>query len=167
LFRTASAHEAVPGRIASAINQVISDNNETNMFVTLFIGSLDLATGEMDYSNAGHDAPLLMGTEGIGLLPVDSNLPIGVTADWEFSTQHTTIHHGTMIFLYTDGLTEAENIKHMQFGEERIFDVAQQAQTKDDDSPETLIHSMTDAVSIFVGEAEQSDDLTMLTIKYC
>ncbi len=72
-----------------------------------------------------------------------------------------------MIFLYTDGLTEAENIKHMQFGEERIFDVAQQAQTKDDDSPETLIHSMTDAVSIFVGEAEQSDDLTMLTIKYC
>ena len=167
LFRTASAHEAVPGRIASAINQVISDNNETNMFVTLFIGALDLATGEMDYSNAGHDAPLLMGTEGIGLLPVDCNLPIGVTVDWEFTTQHTTIHHGTMIFLYTDGLTEAENIKHMQFGEDRIFDVAQQAQTKDDDSPETLIRRMTDAVSIFVGEAEQSYDLTMLTIKFC
>ena len=167
LFRTASAHEAVPGRIASAINQVISDNNETNMFVTLFIGSLDLATGEMDYCNAGHDAPLLMGTEGIGLLPVDSNLPIGVTADWEFSTQHTMIHHGTMIFLYTDGLTEAENIKHMQFGEERIYEVAHQAQTEGDDNPETLIRRMTDAVSIFVGEAEQSDDLTMLTIKYC
>lgn len=167
LFRTASAHEAVPGCIASAINQVISDNNETNMFVTLFIGALDLATGEMDYCNAGHDAPLLMGAVGIGLLPVDCNLPIGVDADWEFSTQHTTIHHGTMIFLYTDGLTEAEDIRHMQFGEERIFDVAQQAQTEGDDRPETLIRRMTEAVSIFVGEAEQSDDLTMLTIKFC
>lgn len=72
---------------------------------------------------------------------------------------------GSTIFLYTDGLTEAENATHDQFGEDRMIAILD-AQTKQNASPETLISAMTDAVHQFVGDTEQSDDLTMLAIKY-
>ena len=72
LFRTISAHESSPERIISNLNDVMSKDNESNMFVTMFVGVLDLPTGRLHYCNAGHDAPLLIGNTGAGLLPVDS-----------------------------------------------------------------------------------------------
>jgi sigma-B regulation protein RsbU (phosphoserine phosphatase) len=95
------------------------------------------------------------------MLPMDANIPVGVMNNWKFTAQGTQIEPGTTIFLYTDGLTEAENINHEQFGEERIREVANTANL-----PTPLIKAMSSAVSDFVGEAEQSDDLTMLAIQY-
>ena len=161
MFRTVSAHESSPANIVMRLNASQAENNDSNMFVTLFVGALDLNSGHLRYCNAGHDAPLLIG-QGISLLPCDPNLPIGVIGDWKFSEQETDIHSGTTIFLYTDGLTEAENMSHQQFGEERIMKVAEQYPS----TPRQLIDIMTQAVHDFVGEAEQSDDLTMLAIKY-
>ena len=161
LFRTISFKEAQPERIMFGINNAMADNNESNMFVTLFIGVLDLPTGRMRYSNAGHNAPLLIG-QTIGLLPCAANVPLGIMTDWKFNQQETTIDLGTCIFLYTDGLTEAENMAHEQFMEERMIDV-----TKDSShQPQQLIEQMINAVHQFVGQAEQSDDLTMLAIQY-
>ena len=99
------------------------------------------------------------------MLDCDSNLPIGVMPDWNFTEQEIVMAPGTTIFLYTDGLTEAENANQEQFGEERMTNVVT-AQMADDASPQRLIEAMTDAVHQFVGETEQSDDLTMLAIKY-
>ena len=166
LFRTIAAHEASPDRIIGNLNEVMAQDNESNMFVTLFVGVLDLPTGRLHYCNAGHDAPVLIGNIGAGMLPVDSNLPAGVMADWKYSLQETLIDPDTSIFLYTDGLTEAENIKHEQFEMSRLKDMARKLQQERTFVPTEIIKAMTDAVHDFVGEADQSDDLTMLAIQY-
>ena len=161
LFRTISFKEALPERIMFGINNAMSGNNESNMFVTLFLGVLDLPTGRLRYSNAGHNAPMLIG-QTIGLLPCAANVPLGVQTDWKFSQQETTIDLNTCIFLYTDGLTEAENAANEQFMEERMIEVAKGMSHE----PQQMIEQMFNAVHQFVGNAEQSDDLTMLAIQY-
>ena len=168
LFRTISAHVEQPERIVSQLNNTIAEDNELSMFVTLFVGVIDLPTGQMQYCNAGHDAPLLISKDGrsIGLLPVDSNLPAGVMSGWAFSRQDTTIDIGTTIFLYTDGLNEAENISHDQFGENRVMETAKASCKNGSTTPKSFVENMVDAVHDFVGEAEQSDDLTMMAIQY-
>jgi sigma-B regulation protein RsbU (phosphoserine phosphatase) len=139
--------------------------NESNMFVTLFVGVLDLPTGRLRYCNAGHDAPLLVGA-GVGLLPCDSNIPVGVRPSWKFTLQESQIFTGTTIFLFTDGLTEAENTSHDQFQMQRVNEVGEQALLHHQQEPRQFIELMTYAVHQFVGEAEQSDDLTMMAIQY-
>ena len=166
LFRTISAHESSPDNIISNLNEVMSKENDSNMFVTLFVGVLDLPTGRLHYCNAGHDAPLLIGNTGAGLLPVDSNLPVGVMPEWKFSKQETMMDPDTIIFLYTDGLNEAENINHEQFDMKRVLDVARKVQQEHEFKTSDIVEHMTGSVHEFVGEAEQSDDLTMLAIQY-
>ena len=162
LFRTASARENDPAKILTSMNNIMVEGNDSYMFVTMFIGIMDLATGQLSYSNAGHDAPILMGKEGNGYLPCDANLPLGISPGWEFTLQETVIDPKTIIFLYTDGLTEADNGNHELFKEERIFEVMEQSERQ----PLLLIKNMTKGVHRFVGSAEQSDDLTMLAVQY-
>jgi sigma-B regulation protein RsbU (phosphoserine phosphatase) len=161
LFRSVSAHEVFPDRIITNLNETMSADNDSDMFVTLFVGVLDMLTGRMRYCNAGHDSPILIGS-GTGLLPCDANIPVGVMPGWKYTLQETTIDPMTTIFLYTDGLTEAEDIQHGQFQEQRIFDVIRQSSH----APRQIIETMTQAVHQFVGEAHQSDDLTMLALQY-
>ncbi len=165
IFRTVSAHESMPDRIMTTINKTIADMNKRNMFVTLFVGVLDLPTGRLHYCNAGHDAPLLVGV-GVGELPCDSNIPVGFMPQWNYSLQEAQIFPGTTIFLFTDGLTEAMDANDAQFQIERINDVAARALANQQQEPRQLIEQMTDAVHRFVGDAEQSDDLTMMGIQY-
>ena len=161
LFRNIAMHVAKPSHIAETMNANISKGNEESMFVTFFVGVLDLQTGHLCYCNAGHNAPLVQ----CSMLDCESNLPIGVMPDWHFTEQEIVMAPGTTIFLYTDGLTEAENASQEQFGEKRMTDVIT-TQMAVNASPQTLIETMTDAVHQFVGETEQSDDLTMLVIKF-
>ena len=158
LFRNISAHTDKPSHIVETMNLNICEDNDNCMFVTLFVGVLDLSTGQLRYCNAGHDAPYVQATQ----LPCDSNLPVGVTPDLKYSEQETMIATDMTIFLYTDGLTEAENGDHELFGVQRITEVF----TTFKGSPQELIETMTTAVHQFVGETEQSDDLTLLAIKY-
>ena len=162
LFRTLSAHEALPNRILSSINNSLTEGNDSSMFVTLFIGVLDLPTGRLRYSNAGHDTPLIISDNEVHMLPCDPNVPIAVMENWKFTAQETTIDLYSTIFLYTDGLTEAEDIHQNQFQESRIVAEARKASKQ----PQELIEQMTLSVHQFVGEAEQNDDQTMLAIQY-
>ena len=164
-FRTVSAHESMPDRIVTTMNKTIADMNKTHMFVTLFVGVLDLPTGCLHYCNAGHDAPLLIGA-GVGELPCDNNIPVGFMPNWKYSLQEAQIFTGTTIFLFTDGLTEAMNADDAQFQMDRINDVAAKALAQQQHEPRQLISLMTEAVHQFVGDAEQSDDLTMMAIQY-
>ena len=165
VFRTVSAHESMPDRIIIAMNKTMAGMNKTHMFVTLFVGVLDLPTGRLHYSNAGHDAPLLVG-DGVGELPCDANIPVGFMPKWKYTLQEAQIFTGTTIFLFTDGLTEAMDVDNAQFQMERINDVALKALSQQQQEPKQLIDQMTDAVHQFVGDAEQSDDLTMMAIQY-
>ena len=164
-FRTVSAHESMPGRIVTTMNKTIADMNKQFMFVTLFVGVLDLPTGRLHYCNAGHDAPLLVGAGG-GRLPCIPNVPVGFFPAWDYVPQEAQIFTGTTIFLFTDGLTEAMDADQNQFQMERVNDVASQALSNQQQEPRQLIARMTEAVHKFVGDAEQSDDLTMMAIQY-
>ena len=164
-FRTVSAHESMPDRIVTIMNKTIADMNKNHMFVTLFVGVLDLPTGRLRYCNAGHDAPLLIGA-GVGELSCDSNIPVGFMPTWKYSLQEAQIFTGTTIFLFTDGLTEAMDAEFAQFQMERVNDVANRALAKQQQEPRQFISQMTEAVHQFVRDAEQSDDLTMMAIQY-
>ena len=165
LFRNISAHVALPDRIAYTLNNALSENNDSNMFVTLFTGVLDLTTGHLHYCNAGHNAPLLVGRD-VGDLPCLPNLPLGILPEFQFEAQEVDIYPDTTIFLFTDGLNEAENAFHEQFGDERIEEVAKCVLAKHEHQPLNITYEMYQAVHTFVGGAEQSDDLTMLAVQY-
>ena len=165
IFRTVSATETMPDRIVSTINKTMAEMNDTNMFVTLFVGVLDLRMGHLYYCNAGHDAPLLIGA-GVGFLTCNANIPVGFYPSWQYTLQETQIFTGTTIFLFTDGLTEAMNATKEQFRMESVNDVAVKAHAEHQQEPHQLIDLMTEAVGQFVGGAEQSDDLTMMAIQY-
>ena len=161
MFRNVAVHVEAPHLIVETMNRAICDGNDNHMFVTLFVGVLNLHTGHLLYCNAGHDAPYLQGAP----LPCDSNLPIGVMPDWKFSEQETDITPDSMLFLYTDGLTEAENERYEQFGKQRVTDMVSSS-VAEALSPQELVETMTAAANEFVGETEQSDDLTMLAIRF-
>ena len=165
IFRTVSAREDMPDRIMDSLNKTLAEMNETYMFVTLFIGVLDLETGLLRYCNAGHDAPLLIGA-GVGTLPCDPNIAAGLMPEQKYSLQEAMIYYGTTIFLFTDGLTEAEDAHHNMFRLERIEEVAAEALSMQELEPRRLIARMSDAVHGFVGGAPQSDDLTMMAIQF-
>ena len=165
LFRNVSAHESEPHLIVKALNVAQSEGNDTSMFVTLFVGVLDLKTGRLDYCNAGHDAPLLIGND-VTILPCQSNVVIGIIPDFEFEKQQTMLAPQSTIFLFTDGLNEAENTRQEQFGDQRIMGIAQSLTVMGDYRPANVVAKMGEAVHSFVGNAEQSDDLTMLAIQY-
>ena len=160
LFRAASAHENNPAHIMQTINGSTCENNESNMFVTMFIGILDLPTGHLRYCNAGHDIPVVVGKEA---LPAKPNLPVGLFDDFTYQMQETTLEGGSLLFLYTDGLTEAKNNRRQQFSLSRVMAVLEGAASL---SPQQLLEKMTAEVHAFVEDAEQSDDLTMLAIRY-
>lgn len=163
LFRSASAHDDNPARIMEAINEVSCQRNESNMFVTMFVGVLDLPTGRLCYCDAGHDAPFIMNEEYATALSVNPHLPIGVFDDTKYTVQEISLQPGSTLFLYTDGLTEAMNAEHQQFGLERVQAVLN---TCTDYAPKEILEKITQSVNGFVKHAEQSDDLTMLAIKY-
>ena len=160
LFRNIANHESRPEKIVSLINEAMSDGNDSNMFVTFFLGVLDLQTGQLHYCNAGHDWPYLVGN-GITELKSDPNLPVGTFSDTVYCLEEYQMPEGTILFMYTDGLTEAQDSQRNLFGDQRIVDVLQTG-----GSCKEIIAKMTEAVHKFVGDAEQSDDLTMLAIQY-
>ncbi|MBQ4022038.1 MAG: SpoIIE family protein phosphatase, partial [Bacteroidales bacterium] len=160
LFRTVSAHEKSPQRIVTTMNDSMSDMNESSMFVTFFCGILDLTTGHLRYCNAGHNPPLVL-SDTVKPLNVNPNLPMGVMPRMSFHEQETDLHYDDTLFLFTDGLNEAENEKFEQFSEERLEAVLQERRTANGH-----LEAMKAAVSEFVGNAAQSDDLTMLVIHY-
>ncbi len=160
LFRTVSAHEDSPQRIVTTMNDSMSETNENNMFVTFFLGVLDLGTGLLRYCNAGHNPPMIL-TDHIWTLDVLPNLALGVMPGMEFQEQETHMSYDDALFLYTDGLTEAENSAHELFGEERAEAVLHMCR-----SAQGHLEAMEKAVADYVGPAPQSDDLTMLFIHY-
>lgn len=160
LFRATSAHETNPQRIVTAMNDTMSESNESSMFVTFFCGVLNLATGHLRYCNAGHNPPLIL-TDKIRLLPVQPNIPLGIMYGFAFTEQETQLQYDDSLLLYTDGLTEAENAQAQQFGLERV-----EAVLRNRRSSQEHLEALQSAVTAFVKEAPQSDDLTMLFIHY-
>lgn len=165
LFHAATERESNPGNIMQTINKSLYRNNDRNMFVTMFAGVLDIPTGRLRFSNAGHDKPVLIG-ENAEMLAADPNLPVGVFDDVKYSIQEITLQPGSVLFLYTDGVTEAMNVRHEQFGQQRMLDTLNRYRQQLQNTAEGLVEAITGDVHRFVQDAEQSDDLTLLVIRY-
>ena len=161
LFRTVCGRTTEPEEIMNQMNAAMSEMNENSIFVTFFIGNLDLKTGILSYSNAAHCPPVLV-NETLSTLQMDANIPLGVM-DWDYTRQEIHVGLDSIIFLYTDGLTEAENTTHGQFGEERML---VELEKMADATPRNLIDHISEVIQVFESGTEQSDDLTMLAIRY-
>ena len=173
-FRIVASHVDDVEKIITYINRTLSNSNETVMFVTFFVGVLELSSGRLRCCNAGHHKPFIIDnehltTDNCQFLDVKPGLPIGIDANVGYVVREYDVPAGAMLFLYTDGLTEAMNAGREQFGMERVRVALTQSfspQNHRTVGPQALIDSMTQAVHHFVGDAPQSDDLTMLAIKY-
>lgn len=162
LFRIVAGGMESPAVIAKLLNNAVAEENDTNMFVTMFIGAIDMKTGLMTFCNAGHNPPILMPTTGeCRYMDVCPNLPIGIMQGYEFKEQTLDINDMGLL-VYTDGVTEAENANHTLFGEERLRKTCEKMKAQ---SSSNIIKGVAEAVNEYVGEAPQSDDITILHLK--
>lgn len=165
LYRIFAKHISDPKVIIEMINSSLSKNNEANMFVTLFTGVLDMSSGRLTYCNAGHNPPYILKADStIEILPTNPNIPVGVFNEYKYENQETKLQPGDVIFLYTDGLTEAENDNAELYSEKRLTmclkNIKNNAETKE------IVDCVQKDVINHVENADQSDDLTMMAIKY-
>ena len=165
MFRMASANENNPAKIMQIVNETASEGNESNMFVTMFVGVLDLPTGHLCYCDAGHDAPFIMVDGQWSMVKVTPHLPIGVFADVDYGMEEIQVQPDSTIFLYTDGLTEAKRGPKQMFGLQRTEEVLGKC-AQQQLMPQQILETVSEEVHCFIGNAEQSDDLTMLAIHY-
>ena len=133
------------------------------MFITMFLGVMDLSTGIIRYCNAGHNPPIVIRNGQAELLSTEPSLLLGVEMNARYTANELTLLPGDTLFLYTDGLTEAENIRKELFGERRALETAA---TSGALTASEQMERMHQAVHTFVDGAEQSDDLTMLVIRF-
>ncbi len=150
------------------INNGISENNKYGLFVTLFVGNLDLKTGHLDYCNAGHNPILILPPEGEPyLLKAKPNIAIGLMEGFKFEVESLDLKPGTRIVAYTDGVTEAERADLAQYGNERLLQWAQQLnQTDTAQQEKAIVESLYDSVKTFVEGNPQNDDITIVSLRY-
>lgn len=164
LFRSVSSHLNRPEDIIISLNDSLSDGNDSNMFCTAFLGILDLKTGHLEYCNAGHNAPFVIGVDGkVAPIDVVPNLPLGLFGGFKYKGQDMQIDRGVMLYLFTDGVNEAENKDMQQFGNEKLVALLKSNSSK---LPNKIIEETFAQVKAHANGAEQSDDITIVCIKY-
>ena len=163
LFRALAKQDMMPATIATRLNDELSESNESGMFVTMFIGLLHISTGHLDFCNAGHNPPVIGGGLTHGeYLKMKSNAPIGLWPGLEYEGEEVGNIKYRALFIYSDGLTEAEDRNQAQFGEDRLLDILQNTRF---DSARQVIESLKSEVETHRNGAEPNDDLTMLCLR--
>ena len=161
LFRTLATQHMMPAEIATRMNAALSEDNDQGMFVTMFIGRIDLASGAMDFCNAGHNPPFLTDAGGGQFLEMLPNAPIGLWPGLEYDGERLEDISGRMLVVYTDGLNEAENRQQEQLGDDRLLDILE---TMPRCSAKEVINLLYEAVQQHRDGAEPNDDLTIMSI---
>ena len=157
LFRNAAAKYDSPSEIISSMNRTLSFNNSHNMFCTAIVGVIDIKSGILRYCNAGHNYPIIGGK----FIKSKPEIVLGVMEDIPYSTHETPFAPDECILLYTDGVTEAENLTKAQFGDERLLAASAKASNGPD-----IVENVKKAVMEFRGNANQNDDITLMAIRY-
>jgi len=165
LLKVVAERGLEPGEIFVKVNNDLAEKNDSCMFATLFLAILDVKTGNIRYANAGHNPPLLILTSGsVEWIPSVCEPMVGAMQDIEYTTGTMTLNHGDTLFLYTDGVTEAMNHNHDLYSDERLFETIS---LKPKASSMEMVMHVNDTILSFADGAEQSDDITMLALKYC
>ena len=164
VFETVAAREADPAALLATVNRSLCRDNDAGMFVTAVAGVLDLASGELSLAVAGHEPPVLVPADGAPkLVPVEGGRVLGLIEASDFAVNRLRLGGGDAVVLYTDGVSEAQDEKGAFFGVERL--VATTAVLRQEAAP-GLTDGVLAAVRAFAGEAPQSDDITILTLRY-
>ena len=162
LFHVLAQQQLSPAEIATRLNNTLSEDNESSMFVTMFIGVADLTSGHLDFCNAGHNPPVLLGDGTSEFVEMIPNAPIGLWPGLEYEGEEIADITGRPLFIYTDGLNEAENRQQEQFTDERLLEILEQTPFE---SSQQTIELLKAEVEKHRDGAEPNDDLTMLCVK--
>ena len=150
--------------ILAKTNEAICSNNKKEMFLTVWLGILEISTGKLTAANAGHEYPAILHPDGLFTILKDRHsFVIGGLSDTQYTEYEIQLSPGSKIFVYTDGLPEATNVDNKMFGTERMLEALNKEPNA---SPERIIQNIRSAISYFVKDAEQFDDLTMLCLEY-
>ena len=150
--------------VFTRVNSSVCENNKKGMFVTAWLGILDLSTGALDFVNAGHNPPLVQGPDGLfKFLPMKKNIVLGAFGSYVYKGEKITITPGDMIVLYTDGVTESRTAEAELFGESRLAQLLNKMENR---SSAAVVKTINDGVKIFAGECEQYDDITVLALSF-
>ena len=163
LFRALAKQHQMPAYIATRLNEELTEKNDNGMFVTMFIGQLNLITGLFHFCNAGHNPPVIGGDKQHGsFLEMEPNAPIGLWPQLEYIGEEIASIKGRPLFIYSDGLNEAENMKQEQFGDDHMLDILRQTKFKD---ARHVVELMETEVKHHRDGAEPNDDMTIMCIK--
>ena len=165
LFRSNAKQKLLPSIIANRMNDELTEANEQGMFVTMFMGMINLNTGQMQYCNAGHNPPVMISDDGSAafLEMNETNAPIGMWPELEYAGEVIDDIRSKALFVYTDGLNEAENRQQEQFGDDRLLELLRQTPFE---SCRQIVETLQQAVEEHRDRAEPNDDLTMLCVRY-
>lgn len=165
LLRNLTTSGRRPGRIIEMLNDELSGNNESDMFVTLFLGMIDLSNGELTYTNAGHPHPFIMRADNsVVSLGQSHGIPVGVLRRQTFGENTIYLNEGDTFVGYSDGVTEAYDEMSRMFGPERLETLLQKHIS---DSPETIVNAIFTNVAAFRNRLEQQDDTTAVAVRFC
>lgn len=163
LFRVVSQQGLPPAEIADKLNNALSEDNDSGMFVTMFIGVVDLQTGHLEFCNAGHNPPVIKMPDGsTHFIEMQPNAPLGLWAGLPYEGEAIDDISGCPFFVYSDGLNEAENDKQEQYGDDLLLEMLEKHEFV---SSQQTVEMMKADVVRHANGAEQSDDLTMLCVK--
>ena len=163
LFKGAVRNFTSPARCLSEVNELLAEDNETCVFVTVFYGILDLRDGTFRYCNGGHNPPRVMrGNAQVEALPTTGNVVLGVFPGHAYVDSEIRLASGDTLFLYTDGITEAQNARNEEFGEDRLDEKLANLQQA---SAREIVNEVVDAVHHFAGDTPQSDDITCVALR--
>jgi sigma-B regulation protein RsbU (phosphoserine phosphatase) len=164
LVRMAAKACTTPDGILDLVNQELARDNDACMFVTIFCAVIDTRTGSVSWANAGHNPPLLIKPgAGVSFLPLPKRPPVAIDEQVTYPREELVLEQGDALFLYTDGVTEAFNTAEEQFSDERLQALLAQHQ---DDSSSALVELTLKAVRAFAAGQEQSDDITLLVLRF-
>ena len=160
LFRTIAYNVETPEGIVATLNDALSESNESNMFCTAFVGILDLKSGELRYCNAGHNPPIILDPNGRVIpMKIKPNLAMGIWVGFEYQGESCMIERGSTLFMYTDGVTEAENCDKELYGEQALVSVLQ---NQGSNTPRQIIDNVLEDIAQHVKGAAQNDDISIL-----
>jgi len=163
IIRATGIHGGSTDECMGYVNKLLCNESHDMMFVTVFYGIYRISTGELEYTNCGHNPPfVLKHNNKVERLPYAKNTIVGVIDGEEFQKDSMTLEPGDTIILYTDGVTEAENSEHGEFGESRLEETLKSVPGA---GAQEIDEAIKEDLAAFVGDAKQSDDITMLILK--
>ena len=164
LFHYVSGMSMSTSSIVSCINSSFCSGNESNMFITMFVGRLDLDTRELVFCNAGHNPIIVISPSGEArYIHAKSNLAAGVFDEFQYEKESIIIEKGSRLLIYTDGVTEAEDMVKNQYGEARLIDFA--TSMAQETSSEEFVETLISRIKEFTGDNDQNDDITIMSVK--